>query len=65
MVAGNLAAATAEFQGRLDAVGLAIKVGHVIIDLHAPSFRFVVANEDGATAALLTWGFGAGASYAF
>jgi hypothetical protein len=63
MVAGN--GASPAFQGRVDLVGIAIKIGHVIVDLYSPSFRFTVANDSGVTAGFLSWDFGAGASYLF
>jgi hypothetical protein len=59
-------------EARADLVGMAMKVGHVMIDLHAPSFRYALTNGNFAqlsglrlTQHLLTWVFGLSASYVF
>ena len=42
-----------------------INVGHLLIDLHLPSFRYFVTSANGATGHILNWDFGAGFGYAF
>ncbi len=53
------------FEVRADLVGLQINVGHLVIDLHLPSFRYFVTSSNGATGHILNWDFGAGFGYAF
>jgi hypothetical protein len=60
------------FQARADLVDLALRTGHVIIDLHAPSFRYGLTNGhvdgvavEGVTTNVLTFLFGASVSYLF
>jgi hypothetical protein len=53
------------FQVRADLVGVQINVGHLMIDLHLPSFRYFVTSSNGATGHILNWDFGAGFGYAF
>jgi hypothetical protein len=49
-----------------------MKVGHVMIDLHVPSFRYALTSGNfpsfggaGVTQHLLSWLFGFSASYVF
>lgn len=53
------------FQIRGDVVGAAIKVGHVMLDLHMPSFRYAITDRFGVQGHLLDWLFGLSASYVF
>ncbi len=46
-------------------VGVAVHVGHFIVDVYAPSYRYAVTSVFGETANLLSWEFGAGGSYSF
>jgi len=51
---------------RADLVGVNINVGHLLIDLHLPSFRYFLSDTGGGiTAHILDWFFGAGFGYAF
>jgi hypothetical protein len=52
------------FQVRADLVGVQINVGHLLIDLHLPSFRYFVTSSNGATGHILNWDFGIGLGYA-
>lgn len=51
-------------QVRGDLVGAAIKIGHVILDLHLPSFRWFV-SPGSFDIHYLSWDFGGGFTYAF
>lgn len=55
------------FQARADVVGLLFQIGHVTIDVHAPSFRYAMwpSPRNDAAAHLMYWDFGAGVSYVF
>jgi hypothetical protein len=55
----------AYFQIRADAVGLTLRVGHLLFDFYMPSYRVAVTNVDNVTGVLLSWEIGAGVSYAF
>ncbi len=53
-------------------IGIALRVGHVVIDLHAPSFRYAITNGhvsgiavEGVTTNLLSFYFGTSVSYLF
>jgi hypothetical protein len=59
------AADNAWFEVRADLVGVNINVGHVLIDLHLPSFRYFVTSSNGATAHIMNWLFGMSFGYAF
>jgi hypothetical protein len=65
MMAINTAGSLAFFQMRADLIGVAFRVGHLVIDLHLPSFRYDVSGQGGATAHYFYWLFGASVSYAF
>jgi hypothetical protein len=60
------------FEARVDAIGLALGIGHVTIELHAPSFRWALTNGhvdgiavEGVTTHWLTFIFGTTLSYNF
>ena len=53
------------FQPRADVVGAAIQVGHFMIDMHLPSFRYAVTDSRGSQLHFLSWIFGASISYLF
>jgi len=53
------------FEARADLVGVQIDVGHVLIDLHLPSFRYFVTDNSGITSHILNWDFGLSLAYAF
>jgi hypothetical protein len=55
----------AYFQARADLVGLAMQIGHVMLDFHAPSFRYLVTDSRGTQGHILTWQLGLSASYVF
>jgi hypothetical protein len=63
LVAGNTLMTTSPFfQARADLLGLSVNYGHLLFDMHFPSFRFVTEFD---RAAFLDWLVGGGASYAF
>lgn len=53
------------FQARADLVGFAIRIGHLMIDFHLPSYRFAVTSVRGLTPVVFSWEIGAGVAYAF
>ena len=53
---------SAAFLLRGDVVGLAYKVGHVVLEGHLPSFRFAT---DFSSYGIMGFQFGVGATYAF
>jgi hypothetical protein len=53
------------FQARLDLIGAAFQIGHVVIDLHLPTFRYAITDKNGVQAHLLDWLFGASIGYVF
>jgi hypothetical protein len=53
------------FQMRADLIGAAIQVGHVVIDLHLPTFRYAITDKNGVQGHLLDWLFGASIGYVF
>lgn len=58
------------FEARADLVGLGMKIGHVMLDAHLPSFRYALtkgffAGVGDATQHVLSWYFGFSASYIF
>lgn len=61
------------FQGRADLFGLALRFGHVMVDLHAPSFRYGVSNTSyngkaasgTASVHLFSWEVGTSVTYVF
>ena len=66
MVAGaNNSQGLVYFEGRGDFVGLAFRVGHLLIDFAAPSFRYAVTHRNGQAAHLMNWHIGGGVSYVF
>jgi hypothetical protein len=52
------------FEVRADLVGVQINVGHVLVDLHLPSFRYFVTSANGTTLHSLDWLFGLSLGYA-
>ena len=67
---GDNTGSLAYFQVRGDVVGVALKIGHVLLDFHVPSFRYAVTETHifGAPATqghLLSWLIGMSASYVF
>jgi hypothetical protein len=53
------------FQIQADVLGAAIQLGHVIIDMHLPSFRYNITDKDGTQVHFLDWVFGTTLSYVF
>src|SRR5262249_34835855 len=57
------------FQARADLIGLMFKIGHVVVDVMLPSFRYGVTSEsflgNTVTGHTFTWLFGATLGYAF
>jgi hypothetical protein len=53
------------FQARADVVGVALKIGHVMLDFHVPSFRYLVTDRFGTQGHWLEWLIGMSASYVF
>jgi hypothetical protein len=62
---GDNTASLAYFQVRADLVGVAIRVGHLMIDLTLPSFRYGVTDTRGATLHVMGWHIGGNVSYVF
>jgi hypothetical protein len=56
------AASETLFQTRLDLIGVAFNIGHVLVDFYAPSFRFTTEFDQLGT---FNWLFGAGGAYVF
>jgi len=66
IVAGaNNTGGLAYFQPRADLIGVALQVGHIMIDMHLPSFRYAVTDRFGTQGHVLSWIFGASISYVF
>jgi hypothetical protein len=65
MAGGNNTGGLVFFQLRADLIGVAIQVGHVIIDLHLPTFRYAITDRGGSQAHYLDWMFGTSIGYAF
>jgi hypothetical protein len=70
MIGGSNTGNNVFFQGRADLIGIALKVGHLIIEGHLPSFRYALTNGrfpgfggDGVTQHVLTWFIGTSVSY--
>lgn len=55
----------AYFQVRADLIGAAIQFGHIVVDLHLPSFRYLVTDKSGVQLHGLEWLFGTSLSYVF
>lgn len=53
------------FQPSADVVGVALQIGHIMLDMHLPSFRYAVTDRGGAQLSWLSWTFGLSASYVF
>ena len=60
------------FEVRADFVGVAFNIGHVVVDLHLPSFRYAVTSGhvpgiavDTVTTHILSFFFGPSVSYVF
>lgn len=53
------------FEVRADLIGAAFHIGHIVVDLHLPSFRYFITDKNGLQAHLLDWQFGVTAGYAF
>jgi len=52
------------FEVRADLVGVHIDVGHLLIDVQLPSFRYFVTSANGVTGHALNWLFGLSLGYA-
>jgi hypothetical protein len=53
------------FEVRADLIGAAFQFGHVVVDLHLPSFRYMITDKSGIQAHFLHWLFGVTVGYAF
>jgi len=53
------------FQLQADVVGIAIRLGHIVLDFHVPSFRYAVTDRAGTQGHLLSWLIGGSFSYIF
>lgn len=53
------------FQAIGDLVGPAIRVGHLLVDLRLPSFRYAVTSRSSRTTHIFSWDLGASLSYVF
>lgn len=62
---GNNLGGLAFFEIRADLIGAAIQIGHMVIDLHLPSFRYAITDKNGQQGHLLHWLFGVTIGYAF
>ena len=65
MVGGSSTDGLVFLQLRADLIGAAIQVGHVLIDLHLPSFRYNITDTSGTQVHVLDWLFGTSLSYVF
>jgi hypothetical protein len=66
MVAGaNNSQGLAYFEARADAVGVGLRVGHLLFDLMAPSFRYAFTHRLGTMVHLVSWHVGGNVSYVF
>lgn len=52
------------FEVRADLVGVQVNVGHLLVDVQLPSFRYFVTNVNGVTGHVLNWVFGLSLGYA-
>jgi hypothetical protein len=55
----------AYLQARADLIGVAFQIGHAVIDLHLPSFRYAITDKSGTQIHILDWLFGVSAGYSF
>ncbi len=62
---GDNTSGLAYFQVRADLVGVALRVGHLVIDLSLPSFRYGGTSGNRTTVHLASWHFGGSVSYVF
>ncbi len=62
---GDNAGGLAFFEARADLIGPAFQVGHVMIDLHLPTFRWLLTDKSGVQLHFLEWMFGTSLSYVF
>jgi hypothetical protein len=53
------------FQLRADVAGISLRIGHVLVDLYAPSFRYAISFVSGEDLHLLALHLGGGVTYAF
>jgi hypothetical protein len=58
------AANDAWFEVRADLIGVQVNVGHLLVDLQLPSFRYFVTSANGQTGHVLNWLFGISLGYA-
>lgn len=65
LAGGDNSAGLVYFQAIADLVGPAFRIGHVIIDLRLPSFRYAVTGSNGLQGHIFSWELGASASYVF
>ena len=72
LAGGDNTASNVLFELRADLIGVSINVGHLLIDLHAPSFRYALTNGhvpgiavEGVTTHWLSFFFGTTVSYVF
>jgi hypothetical protein len=65
MAGGSNSLNLAFFQIRADLIGAAIQIGHVIIDLHLPSFRYDLTDKSGTQLHIFDWVFGTSIGYVF
>ncbi len=65
MAGGNNSYGLVYFEARADLVGVALRVGHVVIDFMAPSFRYAVTATNGQSLHVFSWHIGGNVSYAF
>jgi hypothetical protein len=52
-------------QFRADLIGVSLRLGHFMVDLYAPSFRYAISSVQQETPNVLSWEFGVGGSYVF
>lgn len=65
MAGGHNTGDLAYFEARADLVGVALRIGHLVLDFMAPSFRYAVSGSNGTTVHLFSWHFGGNISYVF
>lgn len=62
---GDNTVSLAYFQARADLVGVALRIGHLMIDFNLPSFRYGVSDSRGGTPHIVAWLIGGNVSYVF
>jgi hypothetical protein len=62
---GNNTGGLVYFEALVDLVGLGVRVGHVMLSIELPEFRYAVTDSFGQQSHVLSWHGGATAQYVF